>query len=168
MDIKLFQDTRKAELDAFLKKYSDLKTKYSAALSAAIAERDGAKQAVLVQNVLDANTQISAAVRDILSSLSSSDSNIDTATLNQLTADLVKYQQDFLKLQQSTDKLQTLQMIQSTTESDLQRAITIYNVYIAALCILCLIVIILAIRAAWTVGIFTVIARKIRGTVRQQ
>ena len=124
MDIKAFQDSRQAELDAFLANYATLKTKYSAALSAAIGERDSGQQVILVQKVLDANTQLTAAVRTILGSLSSSTSDIDTATLNQLTADLVKYQQDFLTLQQSTDKLQTLKMIQNTTQSDLQRALT--------------------------------------------
>jgi|UniRef100_A0A6C0AI99 hypothetical protein len=168
MDIKAFQDSRQAELDAFLANYATLKTKYSAALSAAIGERDSGQQVILVQKVLDANTQLTAAVRTILGSLSSSTSDIDTATLNQLTADLVKYQQDFLTLQQSTDKLQTLKMIQNTTQSDLQRALTLYNVYILALCILCVIVIILAIRAAWTGGIFGGIVRRIKNTVRPQ
>ena len=161
MDVHAFQESRKAQLDDFMAEYGKLKTQYNAAISAAISQRDTSAQKTQIQTVLDTNAALSELVKNIIGALTAGTSEIDTATLDQLTADLIKYQKDYEELQNSTDQVKTLKMIQATTSSDLQNALTMYNWYLIALCFLCLVVIMLAIRAAWTTSIFTSIKQTI-------
>lgn len=161
MDVQAFQESRKAQLDDFMAEYGKLKTQYNAAISAAISQRDTTAQKTQIQTVLDTNAALSELVKNIIGALTAGTSEIDTATLDQLTADLIKYQKDYEELQNSTDQVKTLKMIQATTNSDLQNALTMYNWYLIALCFLCLVVIMLAIRAAWTTSIFTSIKQTI-------
>lgn len=166
MDVQAFQESRKAQLDDFMTEYGKLKTQYNAAISAAISQRDTSAQQTQIQKVLDTNAALSDLVKNIIAAMTAGTSAIDTTTLNQLTADLIKYQKDYQDLQNSTDQVQTLKMIQATTSSDLQNALTMYNWYLIALCFLCLVVIMLAIRAAWTTSIFTSIKQTITGAGR--
>lgn len=150
MDLLAFQDTRQTDLQNFQTHYSELKTQYSTAISAAIQEPNPASQNALIQKVLSLNQNMTEQIRSILGILSKGTTEIDTATMDSLTEDLVKYQKQYADLKKSMDKLQTLKMIQATTQSNLAIAMTSYNVYLFALCILCLAVIMLAIRASWT------------------
>jgi len=153
MDIQVFDDSRKTDLQNFQTQYDSLKAQYSSTITAAIREPDPAAQNTLIQKVLTLNQNMSDAIRDIVGKLNKGTSDIDTATVDQLTADLIKYQQDYQTLKQSMDKLQTLKMIEATTSSKLMSAISAYNIYLVALCILCLSVIMLAIRASWSTNI---------------
>jgi hypothetical protein len=157
MDLLAFHDTRQTDLQNFQTHYADLKTEYSTAISAAIQEPDAASQNALIQKVLSLNQNMTEQIRGILGILSKGTTQIDTATMDSLTDDLVKYQRQYSDLKKSMDKLQTLKMIQATTQSNLAIAMTSYHVYLFALCILCLAVIMLAIRAAWTTSIATTI-----------
>jgi translation initiation factor 2B subunit (eIF-2B alpha/beta/delta family) len=166
MEIQAFQESRKAQLDDFMKQYEDLKTKYSASISAAIAERNVSAQQTLIQKVLDTNNSLSTLVKNIIGALTAGDSSVDTKTLNQLTADLIKYQQEYKELLQTNDQLQTLKMLQATSSGDLQTAVMMYNWYLIALGILCVVVVVLAIRAAWTTSLFTSVTKTFTGTGR--
>lgn len=157
MDLLAFHDTRQTDLQNFQTHYSELKTEYSTAISAAIQEPNPASQNALIQKVLSLNQNMTEQIRGILGILSKGTTDIDTATMDSLTADLVKYQKQYDDMKKSMDKLQTLKMIQATTQSNLAMAMTTYNIYLFALCILCLAVIMLAIRAAWTTSLATTV-----------
>jgi hypothetical protein len=163
MDIQLFDDARKTDLQNFQTQYTALKTQYSTTISAAIQEQNPASQNTLIEKVLATNKNLSEAIRGILTSLNKGTTEIDTVTVDKLTADLIRYQKDYQTLKSSMDKLQTLKMIQATTSGNLSDAISAYNVYIIALCILCLVVIMLAVRASWT----TNIVEEVTGGVRR-
>jgi len=163
MDIQLFDDARKTDLQNFQTQYTALKTQYSTAISAAIQEQDPASQNTLIEKVLATNKNLSEAIRGILTSLNKGTTEIDTVTVDKLTADLIRYQKDYQTLKSSMDRLQTLKMIQATTSGNLSAAISAYNVYIIALCLLCLVVIMLAVRASWT----TNIVEEVTGGVRR-
>jgi hypothetical protein len=153
MDLHAFADSRKTDLQNFQTQYEGLKSQYSMTITAAIQEADPASQNTLIQKVLTMNQNMSDAIRGIITKLSQGTTEIDTATVDQLTLDLIKYQQDYQNLKDSMDKLQTLKMIEATTNSRLQSAVSAYNIYLFALCILCLSVIMLAIRASWTTNV---------------
>jgi hypothetical protein len=163
MDIQLFDDARKTDLQNFQTQYTALKTQYSTTISAAIQEQNPASQNTLIEKVLATNKNLSEAIRGILTSLNKGTTEIDTVTVDKLTADLIRYQKDYQTLKSSMDKLQTLKMIQATTSGNLSDAISAYNVYIIALCLLCLVVIMLAVRASWT----TNIVEEVTGGVRR-
>ena len=165
MDLLAFHDTRQTDLQNFQTHYSQLKTEYSTAISAAIQEPDPASQNALIQKVLSLNQNMTGEIRNILGILSRGTAEIDTATMDSLTADLVKYQKQYDDMKKSMDKLQTLKMIQATTQSNLAIAMTSYTVYLVALCILCLAVIMLAIRAAWTTSLATTVKQGITQAV---
>ena len=165
MDLVAFHDSRQTDLQNFQTHYSELKSQYSTAVAAAIREPDSAAQNVLIQKVLTLNQNMTEQIRGILGMLSKGTTDIDTATMDSLTADLVKYQKQYSDLKKSMDKLQTLKMIQTTTQSNLAMAMTAYNVYLIALCILCLAVIILAIRAAWTTSLVSTVKQGITQAV---
>jgi hypothetical protein len=163
MDIQLFDDARKTDLQNFQTQYTALKTQYSTTISAAIQEQNPASQNTLIEKVLATNKNLSEAIRGILTALNKGTAEIDTVTVDKLTADLIRYQKDYQTLKSSMDKLQTLKMIQATTSGNLSDAISAYNVYIIALCLLCLVVIMLAVRASWT----TNIVEEVTGGVRR-
>lgn len=165
MDLLAFHDTRQTDLQNFQTQYAGLKTQYSAAISAAIQEPDPASQNTLIQKVLSLNQNMTEQIRGILGILSKGTTEIDTATMDSLTEDLVKYQRQYDDLKKSMDKLQTLKMIQATTQSNLTIAMTSYNIYLFALCILCLAVIMLAIRAAWTTSLVSTVKQGITQAV---
>jgi beta-lactamase class A len=161
MDLVAFQDSRQTDLQNFQTQYAQLKSEYSTAVTAAIQEPDTTAQNNLIQRVLALNQNMTEQIRGILGILGKGTTDIDTATMNSLTEDLVKYQRQYGDLKQSMDKLQTLKMIQTTTQSNLAMAMTAYNVYLFALCILCLAVIMLAIRAAWTTSLVSTVQQGI-------
>jgi hypothetical protein len=168
MDLLAFHDTRKTDLQNFQTEYAALKTQYSTAISAAIQEPDAASQNGLIQKVLSLNQNMTEQIRGILGILSKGTTEIDTATMDSLTEDLVKYQRQYADLKKSMDKLQTLKMIQATTQSNLAMAMTAYNIYLIALCVLCLAVIMLAIRAAWTTSLATTVKQGLTQAVGGQ
>jgi hypothetical protein len=153
MDIQAFDDSRKTDLQNFQTQYTNLKTQYSAAISAAIQEQDPASQNTLIEKVLTINQNMTDQIRNILAILNKRTTTIDTTTVDALTLDLIKYQKDYQTMKQSMDKLQTLKMIQATTSGSLSYAVSSYNIYLIALCVLCLVVIMLAIRASWTTSL---------------
>jgi hypothetical protein len=165
MDLLAFHDTRQTDLQNFQTHYAELKTQYSTAISAAIQEPDPASQNTLIQKVLTLNQNMTNEIRGVLGILGKGTTDIDTATMDSLTADLIKYQKQYADLKKSMDKLQTLKMIQVTTQSNLSLALTAYNIYLFALCILCLAVIMLAIRAAWTTSLATTVKQGITQAV---
>lgn len=144
MDIKKFQDARNTKLSNFEKQYALLKTQYSSALATAIREPDLTKRDPLVQKVFSVNSEMSSAVRDIVSSLNEGSEKFDPKTITDLTNDLIQYQKDYNDLQESNDKLQTLKIIQNTTQENLDSAEWMYNFYLFSLILLIFIVIWLA------------------------
>lgn len=133
MDIKKFQDSRNTKLSNFEKQYASLKTQYSAALAAAINEPDLTKREPLVQKVLSVNGEMSAAVKDIMSSLNEGTEKFSPKTLTDLTNDLIQYQKEYNEISESKDKLQTLKIIQNTTNDNLSSAEWMYNFYLFGL-----------------------------------
>jgi hypothetical protein len=165
MDLVAFHDSRQTDLQNFQTHYAELKSQYSTAVAAAIQEPDTTAQNNLIQRVLTLNQNMTEQIRGIIGILGKGTTDIDTATMDSLTADLIKYQRQYSDLNKSMDKLQTLKMIQTTTQSNLAMAMTTYNVYLIALCVLCLAVIMLAIRAAWTTSLVTTVKQGITQAV---
>lgn len=133
MDIKKFQDSRSTTLANFEKQYASLKKQYSVALSAAIAEPDITKREPSVQKVLSINGELSAAVKDILSSVNQGTEKFDPKTLTDLTNDLIQYQKEYNEIHESKDKLQTLKIVLNTTSDNLSTAEWMYNFYLFGL-----------------------------------
>jgi len=140
MEVREFQDSRKAELDAFQKQYITLKEKYSSTLSSAINEKDPEKQQELIGDVQQLNSQIAEEVRGILGVLNKGTEAFDPKTLDSLTADLIKYQKDYAEIEKTKDRVNTLKLIHAGTLKDLESATYWYYIYIAILIILCIIV----------------------------
>jgi uncharacterized membrane protein (DUF106 family) len=141
MDIKKFQDSRNTKLFGFEKQYTSLKNQYSSALSNAIKEPDVKKREPLVEKVLSINGQMSATVKDFMSSLNEGTEKFDPKTLSDLTNDLIQYQKDYNEIKESNDKLQTLKIIQNTTDANLSSAEWMYNLYLFGLIALIFLVI---------------------------
>jgi len=133
MDVKKFQDLRSTKISNFEKQYTSLKSQYSSALAAAINETDLTKRQPLVQKVLSINGEISAAVKDIMSSLNEGTEKFSPKTLTDLTNDLIQYQKEYNDIAESKDKLQTLKIIQNTTNDNLSSAEWMYNFYLFGL-----------------------------------
>ena len=141
MDIKRFQDARSTKLSSFENQYATLKKQYSDALLSAINEPDTTKRDPLVQKVLSLNTEMSSAVKDIMSSSNEGTEKFDAKTLSELTNDLIQYQKDYNEIQESKDKLETLKIIKNTTTDNLSSAEWMYNFYLFGLIALILLVI---------------------------
>ena len=141
MDIKRFQDARTTKRSNFEKQYTTLKLKYAAALTKAIAEKDATKREPLIQSVLSINSEMSNAVKDIMSSQNEGSEKFDSKTLTDLTNDLIQYQKEYNELQESKDKLETLKIIQNTTSENLVNAEWMYNFYLFSLIALIFVVI---------------------------
>jgi DNA repair exonuclease SbcCD ATPase subunit len=133
MDVKQFVDSRKLDLDEFNKEYTFLREQYSTALSAAILEQDPAKQQELIQQVIQANTAMAEAIREILSKLNQGQNSFDPQTIDKLTADLIQYQKDYAEIERTKDKVTTLKMIQATNLKKIDQAYMMYYVYLIAL-----------------------------------
>lgn len=133
MDVKQFVDSRKLDLDDFNKSYTFLREQYSTALSAAILEQDPAKQQELIQQVIQANTAMAEAIREILSKLNQGQNSFDPQTIDKLTADLIQYQKDYAEIERTKDKVTTLKMIQATNLKKIDQAYMMYYVYLIAL-----------------------------------
>lgn len=160
MDIKKFQDARNTKLSNFEKQYASLKTQYSAALTAAISEPNLTKREPLVQKVLSVNGEMSAAVKDIMSSLNEGTEKFTPKTLTDLTNDLIQYQKEYNEIVESKDKLQTLKIIQNTTNDNLSSAEWMYNFYLFSLIALIFIVIYLVFSTP-SQSIFSTIAARV-------
>jgi len=166
MDIKKFQDSRNTKLFGFEKQYTSLKNQYSSALSNAIKEPDLKKREPLVQKVLSINSEMSTTVKEFMSSLNEGTEKFDPKTLSDLTNDLIQYQKDYNEIKESKDKLQTLKIIQNTTDDNLSSAEWMYNLYLFGLIALIFLVIYLVFTTP-TQSIFSTIAATVSApTVR--
>jgi hypothetical protein len=137
-----------------------LKTQYSAALTAAISEPNLTKREPLVQKVLSVNGEMSAAVKDIMSSLNEGTEKFSPKTLTDLTNDLIQYQKEYNEIVESKDKLQTLKIIQNTTNDNLSSAEWMYNFYLFSLIALIFVVIYLVFSTP-SQSIFSTIAARV-------
>ena len=122
MEVREFQDSRKAELDDFQKQYTSLKEQYSSTLSSAINETDPEKQQELIGQVQQLNSQIAEEVRGILGVLNKGTEVFDPKTLDSLTDDLIKYQKDYAEIEKTKDRVNTLKLIHAGTLKDLEGA----------------------------------------------
>jgi ABC-type Na+ efflux pump permease subunit len=141
MDTKQFQDSRNAELDAFQKKYNLLKAEYSKALTDAIAQTDPGKQELLILKVEEANTNMTAELRDILTILSKGVDTFDSTVINKLTQELVQYQKEITELHDANDKITTLRLIKNTTSEKLKEASWMYFFYLGSLIFLSFVIV---------------------------
>jgi hypothetical protein len=140
MEVREFQDSRKAELDDFQKQYTSLKQQYSSTLSSAINESDPEKQQELIGEIQQLNSQIAEEVRGILGVLNKGTDTFDPKTLDSLTADLIKYQKDYAEIEKTKDRVNTLKLIHAGSLKDLESATYWYYIYIAVLILLCIII----------------------------
>jgi hypothetical protein len=136
MDVRKFQDSRNAELDAFKKQYALLKSEHSRELAAAINESDPSQQQALITRVQQINTQLVAELHGIMNTLNKGQPGFDAKELDDLTAELIQYQKDYAQLEMTKDRVATLKIIQSGNSNKLQSAQYIYYIYIAILLLL--------------------------------
>jgi hypothetical protein len=155
MDVKKFQDSRKAQLADFQLKYNALKLEYSQTLQAAIAEEDDLKQQELIQTILSLNSEMSGELRSILGELNKGSGSFDPKTLDQLTNDLIEYQKQYDEISKGKDQVQTLKVIQASTAQNLEQATSMYTMYLVALLTLCFLIVILVFRVAVISDIFS-------------
>jgi len=145
MDVKKFQDSRELTLKTFQTKFNDIQTTYRSTIQAAIQEIDPAKQNDLVEQVLSLNAEMSSELKEILATMNT-DTKFSPAILNELTQKLIEYQKQYDEINKGKDRIQTLQMILTTTRKKLHDTIWMYNFYLAALLILICVIIFMIIR----------------------
>lgn len=114
MDISQVQKQRDAELEKFKQEYSESKQKYLELMQESTQEPDSEKQAVLVGQVLEINSELAKQVRDFVHSQPES-GNTD------LTSELIKIQKEYNEIGQSTDRRKTLEMILNEDRNKVQR-----------------------------------------------
>jgi len=167
MDIKEFQDSRKAKLADFQLKYNASKLEYSNTLKSAISEQDDQKQKDLIQKVLSLNADMSSELRDILGELSKGSTSFDAKTLDQLTKDLVEYQNQYNEITQGKDQVQSLKLIQASTSQNLEQVNSMFTMYLIALISLCVISIIIVFWGS-TMAVLTNMVSSVKSTVGLQ
>jgi DNA repair exonuclease SbcCD ATPase subunit len=150
MDVKKFQDSRNAELQAFKKQYQFLKGEYAAALSAAIKEPDPSQQLTLIQRVQQINAQLADELHGVINILNKGTSGFEPKELDELTNDLIKYQKEYAEIEKSKDKVDTLKLIRDTTSKKLDNATFMYYIYIAILVILSVYIAYLVLTTSWS------------------
>lgn len=161
MEVQEFVDSRKKELEDFQKNYTFLRQEYSSVLSSAIQEQDSAQQQTLIQQVLQINSSMVEAIREILKVLNRGQDSFDPVTIDKLTADLIQYQKDYAEIEQTKDKVGTLKMIIAEKSKNLKDATTMYYVYLAILIVLCFVVAYLVIRTGWVSQVTSTATRMI-------
>ena len=150
MEVREFQDSRKAEYDTFSKQYTFLKEQYSSTLSAAIQESDPAQREALVQQVQQINSQMAEEIRGVLSSLNKGATGYDSKTMDELTADLIQYQKDYDEIQKTKDKVTTLKMIHSEAAKRLDSMTYAFYFYLFILVFLCFYLAFTVISTSWS------------------
>ena len=120
MEVKKFQDSRNAELEAFKKQYAFLKSEYSSTLESALRESDSAEQQTLISRIQQINSQLTEELHSIISKLNKGEVGFDSKQMDELTADLIQYQKDYAEIEKSKDRVATLKRIHSTTSESLQ------------------------------------------------
>jgi len=146
MEIKEFENERNEKIAEFQKSYNFLKTQYSSSLLAAIQEKDPAQQQKLVSQVLQINSDLSEAIREIVSQITKGTDKFSSTTLDKLTQDLIDYQKQYQDIQDTKNKVETLKRIYSTNKEKLTEISFMYNLYLFALLAVIFIVIFLVIR----------------------
>lgn len=150
MDVKQLLKTRNDSLKDFEDTYNSLKVRYNSLIVSAVHEQDPTSQQSLIQEILDVNAELTAQLRTILSEISSAPKEFDVKTLDQLTADLVEYQKQHQDLMSQKDRLTTLKLIASSTQSTLAEATTMYWIYLISLILSMFVVAFLAFRLSIT------------------
>lgn len=146
MEIKEFENERNEKIAEFQKSYNFLKTQYSSTLLAAIQEKDPAQQQKLVSQVLQINSDLSEAIREIVSQISKGTDTISSTTLDKLTQDLIDYQKQYQDIQDTKNKVETLKRIYATDKKKINDISLMYNIYLFALIVVIFIIIFLIIR----------------------
>ena len=136
MDVQRFRDSRETDLKAFKDEYAFLKTSYASALASAIRETDPQKQQELIQQVLQANADMSDRVREMLGTLTKGQQGFNPADVNALTKELIQYQQEYAEIEQSREKVNTLKRIHTTNTQIVQSETVLYNLYIVVFVVL--------------------------------
>jgi hypothetical protein len=150
MEVREFQDSRKAEYDAFSKQYTFLKEQYSSTLSAAIQESDPAQREALILQVQQINSQMTEEIRGILSILNKGATGYDSKTMDELTSDLIQYQKEYDEIQKTKDKVTTLKMIHSEASKRLDSMTYSFYFYLFVLIFLCFYLAFTVITASWS------------------
>lgn len=114
MDISQVQKQRDSELEKFKQEYSESKQKYLGLMQESTQELDSEKQAVLVGQVLEINSELAKQVREFVHSQPES-GNTD------LTSELIKIQKEYNEIGQSTDRRKTLEMILNEDHNKVQK-----------------------------------------------
>ena len=163
MEVKQFVDSRHAKLDEFQKTYRYLKSQYSSTVLSAINERDPAKQQDLIQRVLSINSEMVAALRDILGDLNRGQGSFNPKTIDELTNELIEYQKEYAEIERTKDRVNTLKLIHSSSKKRLADAETMYTFYMIALVVLALIVAYLVIRTGWVTTVAQQVSTAVTG-----
>lgn len=156
MEVQKFRDSRDAELEAFKKQYTFLKTSYLSTLSSAIRESDPAAQQELVQQVLQLNSTMTEELRTILSKLNQG-TGFDPKELNDLTKELIEYQKEYAEIEKSQDRVNTLKKIRQTTSDKVNSMNTMYTVYVIILSALAIVVAVLIMKTEWARSVATAV-----------
>lgn len=161
MDVQKFMDSRKKELEDFQKNYTFLRQEYSSTLSSAIQEQDPAQQQELIRHVLQINSSMVEALREILNVLNRGQDSFDSTTIDKLTAELIQYQKEYVEIEKTKDKVGTLKLIRASTSQKLKEATTMYYIYVAVLILLCFVVAYLVIRTGWVTQVTQTVTQAI-------
>lgn len=164
MDVQKFMDSRNKELDDFQKNYTFLRQEYNSTLSSAIQEQDPAQQQALIQQVLQLNSSMVEALREILNILNRGQDSFDPTTIDKLTAELIQYQKEYAEIEKTKDKVGTLKLIRASTSQKLKEATTMYYVYVSVLIILCFVIAYLVIRTGWVAQVTQTVTQVITPT----
>ena len=146
MDILEYQNDRTSELTEFETEYEDLKAKYMSLLSEAIYETDPSKQASLIKEVLQMNSELVSHVKTFIGSAGKKKYN--PTTIEDLTKLIVEYQEEQNQIKKSNDEVQTLKDILLGHKDTLSSAKFQYNILLAILLISIIVILFLIMRSS--------------------
>jgi hypothetical protein len=108
MEASEFRIERKRQLKEFQDTYGSLKSRYSSAVVSALKEPDRSKQCLLIQQVLDANKNVTSFLRSFSSSVDPSTCKADPTLQPRLLSDMETYRREHEDIQQGRDQVSAL------------------------------------------------------------
>ena len=105
-----------SDLQKFRDEYDDLKRKYAGLLMNAVHESDPEKQAGIVKQILDVNSELAQHVRDFIQN---SKGKFDPTVISTLTDDIIRFQKEFREIKHAANKTAALTKILNIQKDDL-------------------------------------------------
>jgi len=130
MDINQYQKDRDSELQQFKKEYASSKADYTRLLSLAVYEPDPEKQADLVKQVMELNTQLAAMIRAFIGS---ANNKFDPKVISDMTKEIILFQKEYNELKEGQTKQASFDSIYDREEEKLLRTRSQFNLFLSVM-----------------------------------